>query len=93
MRNSRMAMTSIRMPDDLAERLEQTARLMRRAKGWVINEAVREYVEREEQRQQMLRETQEGLADIDAGRVVDGEAVMAWLESWGTDHELEPPKP
>lgn len=87
-----MAMTSVRMPDDLAERLEQTARLMRRAKGWVINEAVREYVEREERRQQMLRETQEGLDDIDAGRVVDGEAVMAWLESWGTDHELEPPK-
>ena len=88
-----MAMTSIRMPDDLAERLEQTARLMRRAKGWVINEAVREYVEREEQRQQMLRETQEGLDDIEAGRVVDSAAVMAWLESWGTDHELEPPKP
>ena len=86
-------MTSIRMPDDLAERLEQTARLMRRAKGWVINEAVREYVEREEQRQQMLRETQEGLDDIETGRVVDGEAVMAWLESWGTDRELEPPKP
>ena len=32
-----------------------------------------------------------GLADIKAGRVVDGDAMERWLGSWGTDDELEPP--
>ncbi len=35
---------------------------------------------------------EEGLADAKAGRLVDGESVMRWLESWGTDHELPPPR-
>jgi antitoxin component of MazEF toxin-antitoxin module len=32
-----------------------------------------------------------GLADIEAGRTVSGEAVANWLRSWGTEHELPPP--
>jgi predicted transcriptional regulator len=35
---------------------------------------------------------EEGLADVRAGRVVDGDQVMRWLESWGTEHELPPPR-
>jgi predicted transcriptional regulator len=35
---------------------------------------------------------EEGLADVQAGRLVDGESVLHWLESWGTGHELPPPK-
>lgn len=34
----------------------------------------------------------EGMAAADAGRVVPYEAVRQWLLSWGTDHELPPPK-
>lgn len=34
----------------------------------------------------------EGLADLDAGRVVSGEAVKRWLRSWGKPGELPPPK-
>lgn len=32
-----------------------------------------------------------GLEDVRAGRVVDGEEVMRWIESWGTADELPPP--
>jgi len=34
----------------------------------------------------------EGIADSDAGRVVPHEDVKAWLESWGTENELQPPQ-
>lgn len=34
----------------------------------------------------------EGLADIEAGRTVSGEAVVRWIRSWFTDNELPPPK-
>jgi len=34
----------------------------------------------------------EAEADAAAGRVVSHEAVRRWLMSWGTEHELPPPK-
>ncbi len=33
-----------------------------------------------------------GIADADAGWVVDHEPVAAWLESWGTENELPAPR-
>ncbi len=33
-----------------------------------------------------------GFADIDAGRSVSHEKVVAWLESWGTENELPVPE-
>ncbi len=87
-----MGMTSVRMPDDLLQRLDATATRLRRSKGWIINEAVREYLEREAQRQRRDEETREALAELDAGQVVDGDEVLAWIDSWGSDKELEPPR-
>jgi predicted transcriptional regulator len=86
-----MAMTSVRMPDELIERLEATAARLRRSKGWVINDAVREYVEREERRLQRLEETREALSERDDSCVVDGKAVVDWLDSWGTEEARKPP--
>ena len=87
-----MAMTSVRMPDDLAERLEQLAARLERAKGWVINEALREYLERAEIRQRMHDETLEGIEALEAGEIVDGDDVLTWIDSWGTPDELPPPE-
>lgn len=86
-----MGMTSIRMPDDLMQRLDVASERLRRAKGWIINDAVREYLEREDRRVRRLEETRQALAEMDAGDLVDGEEVLAWLESWGTEREREPP--
>ncbi len=36
--------------------------------------------------------TLEGLADVDAGRVVDHELVKAWAESLDTDNALPLPR-
>ncbi|WP_274607530.1 CopG family ribbon-helix-helix protein [Thiococcus pfennigii] len=80
------------MPDDLLQRLDSMATRLRRSKGWIINDAVREYLEREDLRQRRDEETREALAELDAGQVVDGEEVLAWIDSWGSDKELEPPR-
>lgn len=87
-----MAMTSIRMPDELMSRLEKAAENLRRSKGWLINDAVREYLAREERKARMLAETHDALAEVDAGQLIDGEAVIDWLDSWGTDNEKPPPE-
>jgi predicted transcriptional regulator len=80
------------MPDDLLQRLDSTATRLRRSKGWIINDAVREYLEREDLRQRRDEETREALAELEAGQVVDGDEVLAWIDSWGSEHEREPPR-
>lgn len=86
-----MSTTSFRLDDDLQEKLDTTANRLKRSKGWIINDALRQYIEQEERKQQMLEETQDALADIEAGRVVSGEDVMKWLETWGTAAETKAP--
>ena len=87
-----MGMTSVRMPDELLSQLDQAAERLRRSKGWIINDAVKEYLAREERDAKMLEETREALADVKAGRILDGEEVMEWLDSWGAEDEKAPPK-
>jgi predicted transcriptional regulator len=87
-----MGMTSVRMPDDLLRRLDSTATRLRRSKGWIINDAVREYLEREDLRQRRDEETREALTDLDAGQVVDGDEVLAWIDRRGSENEREPPR-
>lgn len=86
-----MGMTSVRMPDDLLQELNATATRLRRSKGWIINDAVREYLEREAIRERRDAETRVALAELDDGQVLDGDEVLAWLDSWGSDDEKAPP--
>lgn len=86
-----MSVTSVRLKDELQVQLEQAAERLDRPKSWIINEAVASWLEQEESRARMYRETLEGLADVEAGRVVDGEEVLAWIQSWGTENELPCP--
>lgn len=86
-----MATTNVRIPDELMSRLEKTAEDLHRSKDWLVSDAVREYLEREERKTHRLAETREALAEADAGQLLEGDAVLDWLDSWGTDNEKQPP--
>lgn len=45
-----------------------------------------------ERAERLRRLTLEGLADVDAGRLIDDEAMRAWADSLGTGHELPAPQ-
>ena len=87
-----MNTTSFRLDDDIEKKLEVTASRLQRTKGWIINDALRQYIMREEQKQRMLEETEDAIADIEANRIVSGEEVMKWLETWGIQNEAQAPK-
>ena len=87
-----MTTTSFRLDDDVESKLNSIAKNLSRSKSWIINDALRLYIAREETIQQMLYETEDALADLEAKRVVSGEEVMQWLESWGTDDETKAPQ-
>ena len=75
-------------PDDIsrARRRETAARRQRR----LAHEADAGDTATAERRRKL---TLEGLADVDAGRLIDDEAMQAWADSLGTDRELPIPEP
>ena len=66
------------IPSDLAEQVDQLAARLDRPKGWVVKQALASWVALEAKRHQF---TLEGLADVDAGRLVDHASVDAWAKS------------
>lgn len=87
-----MTVTSIRLQPDVETGLDAVTEKLQRSRNWVINEAVREYVAKRKLDDARWADTLEALEDVAAGRVVSGEAVEAWLTSWGTANELPAPK-
>ncbi|HQU62840.1 MAG TPA: ribbon-helix-helix domain-containing protein [Nitrosomonas sp.] len=66
------------IPSELAEQIDQLAKRMDRSQGWIVKQALMSWVELEAKRSQL---TLEGLADVDAGRLVDHAAIDAWAKS------------
>ena len=87
-----MSITSVRLQPDVEQGLEAVADKLKRSKSWVINEAIKEFVEKQRVEQQRWQETLSALESIEKGRTVSGDAVHSWLKSWGTLEEGTPPK-
>lgn len=77
------------VPIPLAEKVDQLASRLERSRGWVVKQALMAWVEQEEERSRLTREA---LADVEAGRVIDHQAVQAWAESLGTGDPLPVPR-
>ena len=75
------------VPIGLAEKVEAMALRLERSRGWVMKQALAAWVDQEEERHRM---TLEALADVDVGRVIDHQAIQAWVDSLGTDTPLPP---
>jgi predicted transcriptional regulator len=78
------------VPHDLAKRVDEYAARMERSRGWVVKQALADWVDREEEKDRLTREA---MAEVDAGHVVEDADVAAWIESLDTDHPLPQPKP
>lgn len=78
------------VPLSMAEKVDQMAARLERSRGWIMKQALSAWIEQEEERSRLTREA---LADVDAGRVIDHQAVQAWAESLDTDTPLPVPVP
>jgi predicted transcriptional regulator len=76
------------IPSPLAEKVDQLASRLERSRGWIVKQALTAWVEQEEERRKM---TLEALADVDAGQVIDHQAVQAWADSLDTDNPMPMP--
>lgn len=89
-----MAQTDTRVvtahvPIQLAEKVDQLAARLERSRGWIVKQALSAWIEQEEDR---TRLTREALADVDAGHVIDHQAVRAWADSLSSDEPSPVPR-
>lgn len=77
------------VPLPLAEKVDQLAAKLERSRGWVMKQALAAWVDQEEERSRLTREA---MADVDAGSVIDHQAVQAWADSLGSEKPLPVPR-
>lgn len=77
------------VPLPLAQKVDELAARFERSRGWIVKQALAAWVDQEEERSRLTREA---MADVDAGRFIDHEAVLAWSSSLSTDKPLAAPQ-
>ncbi len=76
------------VPSGLADKVDALAARIERSRGWIMKQALSAWIDQEEERHKL---TLEALADVDAGRLIDHQAIQAWADSLETDNPLPPP--
>lgn len=87
-----MAITTVRLQNEIEDQLDTLAKKLKRSKGWVINEALSEYLSKQEREQERWKQTLAAMESVAQGKIVDGNEVHDWLNSWGTQNELQAPE-
>jgi predicted transcriptional regulator len=77
------------IPLPLAEKIDQLAARLERSRGWIVKQALAAWVDQEEERSRLTREA---MTDVDAGHIIDHQAVQAWADSLSTDKPLSIPQ-
>lgn len=85
--------TSIKLDDGLKTRIQNLANLRSRSPHWIMREAITDYVNREEAKENFKQEALSSWKVYqETGQHLTGQEVRDWLSTWGTDQEVEIPK-
>ncbi len=87
-----MGVTSVRLQPEIENPLEKLATKLDRSKNYLINQAIKEFLARKSLEDKKWGETLEALDSVKSNRVVTEQDVNEWLDSWGKDNEIQPPK-
>ena len=84
--------TSVKLDDDLKNRVQRLAELRHRSAHWIMREAIREYIEREEARESFKQEALAAwTAFQETGQHLTSNEVRDWLKTWGMETETKIP--
>ncbi len=85
--------TSLKIDDLTKDRIRRLADSRARTPHWIMREAIREYLDREEARESFLADATASWETYrETGRHLSGEDALAWLATWGTADEHPAPK-
>jgi RHH-type transcriptional regulator, rel operon repressor / antitoxin RelB len=89
MANTQSRPFSVRLKPEVRKRLAKLAKNTGRSSNYLVADAVEVYLSDQER---MLADIRQAERQMDAGHYIRHQDMKAWLLSWGTDHELPPPK-
>ena len=85
--------TSVKLDDNLKSRIQHLADARHRSAHWIMREAIKDYVDREELRESFKQEAINSWKSYqETGRHLTREEVSGWLENWGADEKNEIPQ-
>jgi len=83
---------SVKLDDTLKARVQALAGARQRSAHWLMREAIRQYIDREEARESFRQEALASWAEYRETLLhLTGAEVRDWINKWGTDAEAEPP--
>ncbi|MDZ7596150.1 MAG: CopG family ribbon-helix-helix protein [Thiobacillus sp.] len=83
---------AIKIDEDTRNRVKRLAEARQRSSHWMMLEAIRQYVEREEKREAFRQDGIRAWNEYQAtGLHVTGDEVIAWLDTWGEENEQAAP--
>ncbi len=90
-----MAVNKAVKPDEATyDRLKGLGESRQRTPHWLMREAIKQFLDREEEAEARKKDTLARIARFEeTGESVSFEAVDAWLVTWGTDGEGKCPYP
>ena len=89
MASTRSTTFSIRLRPETKKKLTKLAKASGRSANFLVSDAVESYVSDQER---LLAEIRDADREVKNGHYIRDEDMKSWLLSWGTDHELRPPK-
>ena len=85
--------TSVKLDEELKSRIQHLAEMRHRSAHWIMREAIRDYVHREEAKESFKQEALDSWTSYqETGLHLSGQEVRTWLNTWGTDKEKAIPK-
>ena len=81
---------SIRLGEDVLLSLDRLSKITDRSRAWLMGHAVEQYVQHEAWQVEAIEKTLAKVCEGNA-KFAKNEAVIKWLNHWGTDVEGKPP--
>ena len=84
---------AIKIEPEIHGRLKRLAARRQRTQHWLVRDATRQYVERQEGRDGYLRQALDACQEYrETGLHSSDEEVLPWLGSWGGESETDAPE-
>lgn len=88
------ATMGVKLDEEMRERLKSLGKIKQRSPHWLMKEAIREYVEKEEETEAHNREADEAWSEYkQTGKGVTNEQMLAWFDALETGKKTKCPSP
>ncbi len=85
---------AVKLDEATYNRLKNLGESRQRTPHWLMKEAIKQFIEREEEVDNIKKDTLKRIENFEkTGKFIPYEIVDAWLATWGTDNEAPCPFP